>query len=194
LLADGPQEINEIKTFSRGVPKSTMARDGSYFVLDGVGGAGGNERSIRAYDGPTKKDLWAIEGLPVNREGWLKADPTGRVLALQSSDSQFTLVKMPSGQIQGALSDDSSLVPTALGPDADYWVRHGHFPRYGYELRRRGSSKILVNLGIDVESAPIIAQFNVAGTQVAWGNADGTVCICDLRKVQQRLTELGFGW
>jgi hypothetical protein len=35
---------------------------------------------------------------------------------------------------------------------------------------------------------------NLAGTHLAWGNADGTVTVCNLREINRRLMEVGLDW
>jgi hypothetical protein len=192
LSGPHPVEINEIETFNVGGTQSLIARDGSYFVFDGISGSSVRERSIRAYEGPTGKEMWAIPGLPGKSYTWLQSDPRNEVLGLTPSDSEITLVKMPRREFHRVLPEGVQLL--ALGPRADFRVGLGASPRFGYYLRRGDSSEPLVVLGIDVETYPVVAQFNVAGTHLASGNADGTVWICDIRHVQARLTELSFGW
>jgi serine/threonine protein kinase/WD40 repeat protein len=193
LLSQQPElSIKEIGTFNWGGTQSLIARDGSYFVFDGLGGSDELERSIRAYEGLTGEEMWAITGLPVRSYTPLHSDPKGELLGLMPSESEVTLVKMPRREFHRLLPEGVQLL--ALGPGAHYRVGLGESPRFGYYLRRGDSSAPLVVLGMDIETYPVVAQFNVRGTHLASGNADGTVWICDVREVQTRLTELGFGW
>jgi WD40 repeat protein len=195
LLSANPEKpIKEIKAFPFGVPQSLMTRDGAHFVLEGPVGPGRNDWSIRAYDGPTGEERWALNGMPSGHSGYLKCDPAGELLALRLSQSNGVLVKMADRQVVRALADDPTAWPTALGPRGDYQVARVDSPRFGYQLCRGSNSAPLVILGLDVESYAVVVQFNAKGTRLAWGNADGTVSICDLRQVQTRLTQLGFGW
>jgi WD40 repeat protein len=195
LLGQRHEEpIREIRTFNRSVLQSLMARNASYFVLDGVGGPNGADRSIRAYDGPTGKELWAIKGVEVDHSGYLKAEPAGSLLALRPSAPGAKVVEMPSGPPHRGLPEHPSWWPTALGPAAEYRVRIGDPPRFGYQLRHGDSPTPVVILGLDIESRAAVVEFNSRGSQLVWGNVDGTVYVCDLRKVQTRLAELGFGW
>jgi hypothetical protein len=60
-------------------------------------------------------------------------------------------------------------------------------------LFRRGRTEPLIALGID-SSDFRFPQFNLAGTHLAWGNADGTVTVCNLPEINRRLSEVGLGW
>jgi WD40 repeat protein len=196
LFGESPRKpIHEISEFARSVPQALMARDGSFFVIEGIGGPQGNERSIRAYDGPTGKRLWSIEGLSFDHSGWLQADPSGRVLGIRPTPASAMLVKMPGGEPHGILSDDPTrILPTAMGPGADFRVQRENAPRFGYQLYRGNSATPIVTLAQDIESYAVQVQFNARGTHLAWGNVDGSVFVCDLRQIQTRLAELGFGW
>jgi hypothetical protein len=37
-------------------------------------------------------------------------------------------------------------------------------------------------------------RFNPAGNLLAWGNPDGTVSVCDLEQLRERLNEVQLGW
>ena len=50
-----------------------------------------------------------------------------------------------------------------------------------------------VTLGIDGGSA-VNPQFDRAGNQLAWGNTDGTVTVCDLKEIRERLGSVGLAW
>lgn len=51
----------------------------------------------------------------------------------------------------------------------------------------------LIDLGIDLASGGEFA-FSPDGSMVAWGSHDGTVFVCRLEEVRQRLAEIGLGW
>jgi hypothetical protein len=61
-------------------------------------------------------------------------------------------------------------------------------------LFRRKDRTALVSFGIDVSPSLARVQFDAAGTSVAWGNADGTVSVADLKEVQRQLAHLKLGW
>jgi hypothetical protein len=39
-----------------------------------------------------------------------------------------------------------------------------------------------------------MSQFSPDGRQLAWGNGNGSVSVCDLEEIQRRLAEVGLGW
>jgi hypothetical protein len=55
------------------------------------------------------------------------------------------------------------------------------------------STTPLVTLGIDVVASNFV-QFDPRGTQLAWGNADGTVTVCNLEEIRDRLSRAGLQW
>ena len=61
-------------------------------------------------------------------------------------------------------------------------------------LYRQEESKPLVTLGLDLSITTPQPQFSPDGTRIAWGNADGSVCLCDIEEVHRRLSDVGLGW
>jgi hypothetical protein len=39
-----------------------------------------------------------------------------------------------------------------------------------------------------------VISFSPDGREVAWGNREGSVSVCDLDEVQRRLAEVDLGW
>ena len=66
--------------------------------------------------------------------------------------------------------------------------------RCGLWLFRRDDAQSLALLGLGLDSPVTRATFSRDGTLVAWGDADGTVSVCNIPTVQRRLAELGMGW
>jgi hypothetical protein len=85
----------------------------------------------------------------------------------------------------------------ALGPGGEHWVAAG--PRdssgvyHGLSLFRRGRSAPLVAFGDRTwKSTPPV--FDRTGTFLAWGNQDGTVSVCNLRRIREHLRALSLDW
>jgi hypothetical protein len=76
-----------------------------------------------------------------------------------------------------------------------FWLDPNH-PKYvgGHNIIRRGEREPVVVLDIDRRGSGLQQSFNVAGTQFAWGNSDGSVNIADLPEIQRRLAGIGLGW
>ncbi len=195
LLGLAPSKpIAEITVFNRRVFKTVAPPDGAYFAVEGIQkGPNGESRSLKAFDGLTGNELWSLRLTPTFESADPSLDPSGKFLTLHATKLPVvTLLEMPSGKL--LRTADGYL--QGLGPEARYWIRHppieSSSPPYGFRLFRFGDMTPLVTLGIDVPTAK--AQFNAAGSHLAWGNLDGTVTVCDLRAIQRRLAQVGLGW
>lgn len=170
--------------------------DGSYFVANGVRMAG-NKREPRliVYDGLTGKILWNLSYDGVQEVG-SRLDPTGKLLAFHlPGERDMTLVEMPTGKARGSHPQRTILI----GPGAEWWLAYIDFDSsgqsFGLNLHRRGMERSLVTLAPDnIANNVREALFNVAGTHVAWGNADGTVTVCDIQEVRRRLAAVELEW
>jgi hypothetical protein len=192
LSARPVKPIAEIQAFNRSVTQLLIAREGAHFAVEGLRGSNGDQRSIRAYDGLTGRELWKFDALPVDGNGWLRADPEDRLLALRPR-TEGILVEMPSGRVNSIFPGLRADLPSALGPGARYRVRRTERP-YGHHLSRGDSLEDLIVLGLDIESLCVVMQFDRAGKHFGWGNVDGSVCVCDLTQLRARLASIGLGW
>ena len=58
-----------------------------------------------------------------------------------------------------------------------------------------GRKEPLVTLGLDFRSSWIaFPTFSTDGSLLAWGDDNGTVYVCHIENVRQRLAEIGLGW
>jgi WD40 repeat protein/tRNA A-37 threonylcarbamoyl transferase component Bud32 len=195
----GPQParpIVEVTEFNRHFLDAVAAPDGSCFLAEGVHeGPDGRHRTIKALDGLTGAARWSIPSTRSALSADLALDPAGRFLAVRTTnaDGRGSLVDVASGRVVDPLAP----FPTCLGPGARYLVLFG--PREppalerGFSLFRRGDSSPLLVLGVETTPAfrPV---FDRAGNFLAWSNTDGTVSVCNLRRVQARLAQAGLGW
>ncbi len=63
----------------------------------------------------------------------------------------------------------------------------------GMSLFTDSSKSPLITLGTDSPSSSIVG-FDVSATRLAWGNADGTVTVCNLSEIQNRLRRAALSW
>jgi hypothetical protein len=173
---------------------SACPADGSFFVANGLRNTGGKREShLIVYDGLTGKVLW---DLPYDGEYQLgpQLDPTGKLLAFSLAGAKpITLVEMPTGKVHGFLPLVNRL---GLGSEwiLETTVSDSSGQVFGLRLYQRGKERPLITLApYDLLSSKE-ALFNIADTHVAWGNADGTVMVCDIQEVRRRLAAVGLGW
>jgi len=175
--------IKEIKDFSRHVYADKATFDGSYFVVEGLGGPDGETRMIKGFEGLTGNEVWRMPTQAKFDGSWLTLDPAGQTLTLKLEDNARTspLFEVATGKPLGTLAKSSAY----LGPDANFWS-------HGSALYRRHDKDPLVSIAIDSQNTGM--QFSSIGHHLAWGNADGAIVVCDLNAVRTRLANVGLGW
>jgi serine/threonine protein kinase/WD40 repeat protein len=195
LLAKDPKPLVELRDLNWHIYHSACPPDGSYFLVDGLRGPrDAMEHRFIAYDGLTGKRLWNLKEEPwTGGGGYQYLDPTGKLLAFSfPGQGTRTLVEMPTGVARG-----SHPLMVAFSPKADWWLNNSpgdsSEQSFGYRLHRRGEEDAVVTLGTDNLNAGG-QRFTPTGTHVLWGNADGTVTVCDIPEIQRRLAAVGLGW
>jgi WD40 repeat protein len=200
LPDEGPaNQVAEISDFDWYVFKIATTPDASHFAIEGIStGTGQAVRSVCIYDGPTGKQ---VESPPTARspgDPWklLEFDPKGTRLAvsLDPSSESLSLYDVPSLKLVGTIPDlgldclntggtrwIDQLAPTADSPES-------------LLLKAQGSPtpSLLLRIVLDVHRTT--GQFSPDGNQVIWGSQDGSITVCDLKKVRERLTGIGLGW
>ncbi len=192
LLGADPTEAiyPEIREFERGVQHSLTSADGRFYVVDGVGKE--KKRTIAIFDGLTGEPLLAIPSTQGEKSSHMALDPPARLLTFVGDEFKTTtLVEVPSGKLVRSTAGAAE----ALGPRATYRAREiEQAPgQTCVGLMHRDDQTPCVLVGIDQHMSSHI-HFNPAGTHLAWGNADGTVTVCDIAEVRHRLASVGLGW
>jgi WD40 repeat protein len=181
--------VAEIKELEISEAKAPL--DGRYIVVEAKSGQ--QPRRIEAFDPITGSKLWPPSESGNVEGNQPQVDPTGKIFAFRA-DKKTKLVEMPAGQLREAPATDLA----ALGQEGQLWVKpsreQASMRQSGYLLFRDGSSSSLVTLGIDSSAASPCIQFNLAGSHLAWANADGSVSVCDLERIRKKLAEVGLGW
>ena len=192
------RRIKEIEDFNHKVYAAIAAPDASVFVVDGDRGPEGKGRTIKAFDCLTGQEKWSLASTRKRDHALLTLDPTGkRLVMLPDDSSDATLIEMGSTKdFRGAGKFVRSLhsAPLCLDSKDRYWGTFASKPPPGFELYSMDSQFPVVTLGIDNPPSSIVPEFNRSGTHVAWGNADGTVSLCDIQKVRERLGKVGLDW
>jgi hypothetical protein len=73
------------------------------------------------------------------------------------------------------------------------WTDHENGDTVKTVLVRGDDEALLVAFGSSSMSS-LVCPFSADGSHLAWGNVDGTVTVCDIQRVRQRLAEVGLGW
>jgi WD40 repeat protein len=133
------QLIKEIGDFNRGVSWAAGPADAGYFVADGKSGK--KERSIKAFDGATGKQLWSLPSERTLGGPSVQMDHTGKLVRLWTDDpSRSILREMPSGELLGTF-DETISTRAGLTAGATHWD--------GLSLFRRGDKNPLLTLDPD---------------------------------------------
>jgi WD40 repeat protein len=184
LRPDALAPLAESRAFDWHILSSLADPDGRRFYAHGKYGEGGTGRAVKAFDGRSGKELWSLQSTGENA-----LDPTGRLRAL-SRPRGTTLVETASGKEGAVLGTGVG----ALAPEARYYTAWGYPSNTTVTLYRLGETAPLVALRRRVPVRSQVSPFAPDGRFLTWGNADGTVCVCDVEAVRRRLTEVGLGW
>jgi serine/threonine protein kinase/WD40 repeat protein len=196
LLGPHPERpVTEIAEFDRHLLDAALTPDGGTLVVEGIAGApSGPRRLIEAYDPLTGAERWRVASTNAVLAATLTLDPTGRLLAVRTdSGTGGVLVDVATGTVREQVAP----LPLALAPEASYrisagWHGAGAGDR-GYALARQGDPAPRLALGL--ETTPSFRPvFSRDGRLLAWSNGDGTVSVCRLPQLQERLDRLGLGW
>jgi serine/threonine protein kinase/WD40 repeat protein len=193
--AEPTQPLHEITDFNVRVAYAVAAPDGSFFVLEGLhDGPDGRRRSVKAFDGLSGTELWSQP----SPGAYMGLSTDGRFLVLHTKvgadpTPRKLLLEMPSGKTLETLN----VFSPRPSHGARYLVERYQTPNQpvakGYALWRRGDTAPLVALCIDSEpgSDP---EFSPDDSLLAWGNFDGSVTVCNLAQIRERLAAVGLGW
>jgi WD40 repeat protein/tRNA A-37 threonylcarbamoyl transferase component Bud32 len=188
---EGPEPyrvLAEITDFDWHIWDIALAEDGSRFAVLGLRGLDGAQRLVKGYSCPAGKSLWEFAH-PRLTLGAI--DPSGKVVLL-SAERGVTLHEMTTGKRLDGVPQSIN----TIGPGGELWVQSGHFSRFGilsHTLVRRKDRAAVITLGIDQNTLGN-PRFSPDGMQLAWGNLDGTVMLCDLSAMRRRLATVGLGW
>ena len=162
-----------------------------YFAWHGLDKDPGRpDHSIRVYDGPTGEEVWHRDLQPDEPEPGLAFDPSGSVFVLNfgGAKPRTLMLEMPSGKELGTLEDDATHVGPRPFDPGGYYTTKPRGQANGFSLARNGRGH-LVNLAIDTRDVwPV--EFDPERKRLFWGGRDGTITVCDLEKLEERLKAL----
>jgi hypothetical protein len=176
--------------------------EGEVLLLDGFRTLeDGYDRVLIAVDVASGRILWQDSqdwcDYPY-REWGPVADATRTIVTygIAFADGWLKVVEARSGKVIHTIHQSGAFV--ALGPEAQFCIRLNPLPGRSNELSlcRLEADDPLVSfdVGWDNSAFAFAPSFSRDGSLLAWGNADGTVSLCDLENLRGRLNEIGMGW
>lgn len=168
------------------------------FVLQRFGGREGKDGLVEVVEAATGKQVWQVPHFAyLHGYGSLLLDAPLRAASVQ--DEKMKDVRL----LDLATGKDLHHVPlgtTALDLAGERYVRSAESEDTGWlvhtlcERDPTGAEKVRVRLGLNGQPVLQTVRFHPKSTHLAWGNEDGTVSVCELAVVQERLSSVGLGW
>jgi hypothetical protein len=197
LRDDGEARLlAETDCFDASVSGADAPADGSFFVVEGARQSpAGIIRSIKSFDGTSGSELWHRELHKKAKFGPVSVSPYGEEVVFFRDDGDGLVVYDTKSKTERLIPRPW---PQDFGPSG-YWVHFGAYdasPGGGVQLfsRLAAHPEPLVRLGMDEMVSSLNAATDAAGRYLAWGNADGTVSVCDLTETRKRLRTIYLDW
>jgi WD40 repeat protein len=192
-----PSVLLTLDRFNLRVLCAAVSGDGRWFAVEGHGRSRqGKFQELCVLDGWKARVQWSRPVTPMTDAAYFAFDPRGEELILfrqlHVQGPRADLLNPATGERRRTWPG----VFWALGPGGERLLGEGPhrtslYP--GFTLVRGSDGAALVVLGID-SSSTRVPSFDPSGRFAVWGHTDGTVRLCDLEEVRQRLSELGLGW
>jgi WD40 repeat protein/predicted Ser/Thr protein kinase len=195
LTQNNPQKpVLEDQDLNHIIYEITGSTDGRFFVVDGsrVSEAEPN-RFLVCFDSIAAQRRWQRSlGSGHALGNLVRIDSAGHTLVVTDNQSAIGMsIELSSGS---ELPIRWNRYPVALGPDGTNWVAWNLKERRGLSLFAGFAPVPLVTLGIDSPIEDGSPAFSRDGNLIAWGQANGSMLLFDLREMRQRMAALGLGW
>ncbi len=183
--------VSEYANFNAHVYNVCAPLDARRFLIEGISTRSGtNEIQFACLDGYTGRELWNVPSARGEQSAVLAVDPTGRLAAFQPSKSPEILVAdLESGTRLRRLD----FHPAALLRSPQRYAAVGYPDGNGRGITVLGDPNRgpQFTMGVDgITIGPVM--FDAKGNHLGWGNANGTITVCDLSEVRNRLAQAGL--
>ena len=199
MMPNRSRKIALIREFNEYVYNAVAALEGRMFLVEGYhNGEDGKRRTVHALDTLSGEKRWSMPSKRWRDDSasYLPVDPTGRWVAVdEQHGGPSRLVEVATG-----MAREPQRHVSCLGPDAKQLVENVSMEFFygmsrGHALSRAGDRGSLIILGLHGASFGTCGpEFSHNGKHLAWGNADGTVSVCQLQEIRERLAAAGLGW
>jgi WD40 repeat protein len=194
----GPRPLELPRSFAefrRRLLNAAITSDGQLVVAEGSAvGQAGPKRTLACFDAATGAQRWSIASTRTALASDLILDAANsRVAASIDNSGRMKLLDLSTGAPLGQFDKP----PLALSPGAEYWLvsaaNDASDSSRGFALFHHGSDVPVIVLGIDrsISTCPV---FSRDGKSLAWANDDGTVSLCALEELKERLGRAHLDW
>jgi WD40 repeat protein len=186
-------EINEFNWHIHGL---RLARDGSLFVVDGIGTEQGKlMRRFHVYEGSKGK---LVKALPTRRDaqdhGWSFLDPRAKVLVAALGDAKtqarLSVFDLPALTYGGSVD----LPAYCVSPGARFSLAISEDTPQEIVVTDIEQRRPFLKFVDDIGASGLGFEFSPDDRHAMLGRKDGTVSVLDLVEINQPLTELLLGW
>jgi hypothetical protein len=191
LAVDALRPVAEIDDFNVHVFTVAASSDGRFFALEGIGATNATRaRKILAIEAATGRSVWERASSKQPLWGALLCASSGSRMAFTTNGPDWHAVELDSpDQLSAPLPGQ----PAAMGPRSSLWAARNDSTSMGRALSVFEHHALRLNLRLEAE--PILPPcFDASGRRLAWGNADGTVSLCDLENTRAQLMRSGLEW
>jgi serine/threonine protein kinase/WD40 repeat protein len=194
LLGSAPSQ--PVASFSGRLLGAMATHDGNTIIVESTHQTvDGQRRTVKAYDALTGGERWQISSTRSRLSATLSLDPSGGVVAIQPDNQPNVgiLVDVSTGRVLRDLEP----FPLCLSPGPRELIQFGTGERAGerrgFAVFQPGDLSPRMLLGIEtMPSFPPV--FSRDGSLLAWSSVDGTVSVCNLSRLRDRLLEIGLEW
>jgi WD40 repeat protein len=181
-----PGPLATVRDFKRRTFNGMVTPDGQLFVAGGAGGEKGDQVSVAAFETIGGMKRWQVAG-----RGGTALDPTGKHVAVSVDDTRIVIKAVADGHEVERLTGEGCVLGPSSARRFAFIAQSADSGRVGFRLVDRSDRDILLFMNSSLWDA---ARFDLTGRWFAWGNRDGTVTLCDIDEVFDRLEREGLGW
>jgi hypothetical protein len=177
--------LHEVRAFPRGVLRAAITTSARYTLMEGIG----DKRAVVSMDNASGRTAELY--LPASR-----ADSSNLIVDTNEATAWFTDASKPGTYkvdvLDGTPHLRSGVTPIAANAKAGIVCSYTDQRSDGCFLMELENQRVLANLCPGVGTH--VAAFDASGRKLVYGGRDGSVVVCHLERIRQRLAPLGLAW